>query len=153
MSSLAEINNTLNQMERSTADAYASQSKVGTTELGQDAFLRLLIEQMKNQDPLNPMDNSQMLAQNAQFTQITELQKLNSTMSTMNSMNQAVSLIGKEVTLVDPNDTTKTISGEVVEVRSNGSESYIVLDSNTERAYSLLLVQSVKEATPVIDAN
>lgn len=108
---------------------------------------------MKNQDPLNPMDNSQMLAQNAQFTQITELQKLNSTMSTMNSMNQAVSLIGKEVTLVDPNDTTKTISGEVVEVRSNGSESYIVLDSNTERAYSLVLVQSVKEASPVIDAN
>ena len=142
MSSLAEINNTLNQMERSTADAYASQSKVGTTELGQDAFLRLLIEQMKNQDPLNPMDNSQMLAQNAQFTQITELQKLNSTMSTMNSMNQAVSLIGKEVTLVDPNDTTKTISGEVVEVRSNGSESYIVLDSNTERAYSLVLVHN-----------
>lgn len=151
MSSLSEINNTLNQLEKSTAEAYQKTSKIGTSEMGQDAFLRLMIEQMKNQDPLNPMDNAQMLSQNAQFTQIQELQKLNSTMASMNTMNQAVSLMGKEVTITDPNDTTKTITGNVVEVRSNGSESYIVLDSDSEKSYSLSLVQSVKEAGASIE--
>ena len=69
----------------------------------QDQFLKLLITQMKNQDPLNPMDNSQVTSQLAQISTVTGIDKLNTTITTMNSSMvaaqslQASALIGKGV--------------------------------------------------------
>ena len=113
-------------------------------ELDQDAFLMLMMEQLKNQDPLNPMDNSQMLAQQAQFTQISELQKMNETLTTSNMIMQATSLVGKEVTLVDPDDSTKTITGTVTS--ANFTSSYATVTVNGEE-YPLGLVVNVADGT------
>lgn len=49
--------------------------------LGKDAFMKLLVAQLKNQDPMNPQDGQQMAAQLAQFTSVEQLQKLNETMT------------------------------------------------------------------------
>ncbi len=46
-------------------------------ELGKDEFLTLLVTQMQNQDPLNPMDNTEMIAQLAQFSSLEQMQNLN----------------------------------------------------------------------------
>jgi flagellar basal-body rod modification protein FlgD len=46
------------------------------TSIGRDAFLNLLVLQLRNQDPLNPLDNEAMLAQLAEFSQLEELQNL-----------------------------------------------------------------------------
>lgn len=154
MSSLTEIQSTLNNISSSTESAYAAKSVKGSSEMGQDAFLRLMIEQMKNQDPMSPTDNSQMIAQTAQFTQITELQKLNSTLTNMNSsnyMNQSVGLIGKYVMMTDPNDTTKTISGKVIGMKTDGTNAYLVLDSKPDMGYSPALIQSVSDQPLVTD--
>ena len=62
-------------------------------ELGRDAFLKLLVTQMQYQDPLNPMDNSQMLSQMAQFSALEQMQNVSST--TLQSM--AFSMIGKVI--------------------------------------------------------
>ena len=59
--------------------------KYGTTdtetqELGQDVFLELMVTQMRNQNPLDPQDNSEFVAQLAQFSSVEGLDKLNNTM-------------------------------------------------------------------------
>jgi flagellar basal-body rod modification protein FlgD len=53
--------------------------------------------QLKLQNPLEPVDNTQQLLQQASFTQIEELQKLNSTLSRTTALNEAAGFVGKEV--------------------------------------------------------
>ncbi|RZA08399.1 MAG: flagellar hook assembly protein FlgD [Moraxellaceae bacterium] len=76
-----------------------------TNDLGQDAFLQLMITQMKNQDPLAPQSNSEFVAQLAQFSSVQGLEKLNSNFNTFSSgfqSNQALqasSLVGRSVSV------------------------------------------------------
>lgn len=73
------------------------------TEEAQDRFMTLLVTQMQNQDPLNPMDNAQMTSQLAQLSTVTGIEKLNGTMEAMISSVQssqtfqAASMIGRKV--------------------------------------------------------
>jgi len=69
----------------------------------QDRFMTLLVTQMKNQDPLNPMDNAQVTSQMAQLATVTGIDKLNDTMAALISSvqvgqsYQATSMIGHNV--------------------------------------------------------
>jgi len=69
----------------------------------EDRFLTLLVEQMKNQDPLNPMENAQVTSQMAQLSTVTGIDKLNETMASMignmqaSQSYQAASMIGHNV--------------------------------------------------------
>src|SRR3989338_8942632 len=75
----------------------------------QDRFLKLLVTQMKNQDPLNPMDNAQVTSQMAQLSTVTGIDKLNVTLQALsdsmvpNQTLQAATMIGHGV-LVDGKD-------------------------------------------------
>ncbi len=75
----------------------------------QDRFLKLLVAQMNNQDPLNPMDNAQMTTQIAQINTVNGIQELNTTMKSMaaqfTSMQvlQGASLVGRDV-LIEGNE-------------------------------------------------
>jgi len=51
--------------------------------MGKDAFLKLLVTQLENQDPLKPTDNTEFVAQLAQFSSLEGIQNLNSTMDGM----------------------------------------------------------------------
>jgi flagellar basal-body rod modification protein FlgD len=70
-----------------------------------DKFLKLLVTQMQNQDPLNPLDNAQVTSQMAQINTVTGIDKLNTTMTSMNSsftqmqMLQGAGLVGHGVLL------------------------------------------------------
>lgn len=69
----------------------------------QDRFLKLLVAQLNNQDPMNPLDNAQMTSQIAQINTVTGIQQLNQTMESMsaqfNSLQvmQGTTLIGRNV--------------------------------------------------------
>ncbi|HUN69902.1 MAG TPA: flagellar hook assembly protein FlgD [Burkholderiales bacterium] len=69
----------------------------------QDRFLTLLVTQLKNQDPLNPMDNSQITTQMAQISTVEGINKLNATLSTMSlaagadQALQAAAMVGHQV--------------------------------------------------------
>lgn len=97
------------QNSGSAADIYAAinaKAKAGSTtdtsgvSATQDRFLKLLVTQMKNQDPLNPMDNAQVTSQMAQLSTVSGIDKLNATLQALsNSMMssqplQAASMIG-----------------------------------------------------------
>lgn len=75
----------------------------GTQSLGKDTFLKLLTTQMQHQDPLNPMDNSEFVAQLSQFSSLEQLTNANSNLQGlavgMSSVGNAtmVNLMGKEV--------------------------------------------------------
>jgi flagellar basal-body rod modification protein FlgD len=70
-----------------------------------DRFLRLLVTQLQNQDPMNPMDNAQVTSQMAQINTVTGVEKLNQTVAGLNRQFvqlqalQGASLVGREVTL------------------------------------------------------
>src|SRR5260370_33935754 len=57
-----------------------------TKSLGKQDFLKLLMAQLQNQDPMKPMDDTQMIAQMAQFSALEASQQLNATMQTSNNM-------------------------------------------------------------------
>ncbi|HMV17672.1 MAG TPA: flagellar hook assembly protein FlgD [Zoogloea sp.] len=80
----------------------ASTSSTTTTD-AQSKFLTLLTEQLKNQDPLNPMDNAQMTSQLAQISTVDGIEKLNTTLASLlqdsqsNAALQAAALVGQNV--------------------------------------------------------
>ncbi len=83
-----------------TAAASALSSATGATpSLGKDDFLKLLVSQMQNQDPLNPSDPTQFTAELAQFSSLEQLTNINGSLSNMASSQQMspLSMIGKEV--------------------------------------------------------
>ena len=90
----------------SSADASLLSSGASKTVTGaeaQDRFLKLLVTQMRNQDPLNPLDNAQVTTQLAQISTVTGVEKLNSTLQGLSSALmasqslQSAALIGRDV--------------------------------------------------------
>lgn len=71
-----------------------------------DRFLKLLVTQMQNQDPLNPMDNAQVTSQMAQINTVSGIEKLNTTVEGLNNQfvqmqaMQGAALVGRSITLV-----------------------------------------------------
>ena len=72
--------------------------------LGKDTFMKLLVAQMRQQNPMEPTDDKEMIAQMTQFSmleQITNLATSSAASATAGQVNQAVSLIGHQVTYTD----------------------------------------------------
>ncbi len=107
-----------------------SRSSTGTTgndlrEVDLDEFLGMLITEMQNQDPLNPMDNSQLLTQISQIRQIGSTNQLTDTLTTLaigQELTMASSLIGRNVKALD--DSSKDIEGSVdrVSVKTDSAD-------------------------------
>lgn len=89
-----------------------------SNELGQSAFLELMITQMNNQDPLEPQDNTEFIAQLAQFSSVEGLERLNSNFEDFsgsfmsNQALQASSLVGRSVTV--PSETSQLFEDGIV---------------------------------------
>jgi flagellar basal-body rod modification protein FlgD len=71
------------------ANMNGSKAAKTSTEEAQDRFMKLLVTQMQNQDPLNPMDNAQVTSQLAQLSTVTGIDKLNASVNAMSSNFQA----------------------------------------------------------------
>jgi flagellar basal-body rod modification protein FlgD len=85
-----------------------SQNKsTGSSSLGKDDFLKILMTQLQNQDPLNPMQDTEFISQMATFSSLEQMTNLNTSMNNLittseqNQFMQASSLIGKTVTYLD----------------------------------------------------
>jgi len=93
-------------------------TRVATDELGKDEFLKLLITQLTHQDPTEPMDHREFIAQMAQFSTLEQMTNLSSEFERLGGLlqsGQAVSLLGKTVDIVLG---SATITGQVDEVTS-----------------------------------
>ncbi|KQT37198.1 MULTISPECIES: flagellar hook assembly protein FlgD [unclassified Methylophilus] len=123
-----------NQVSQDILDAVnkKNSSKGSNVDEAQDRFMTLLVTQMKNQDPLNPMDNAQVTSQMAQLNTVTGINKLNETMSSLISSvqlgqsYQATSMIGHSV-LVSGNNLTHAEAGGYFGVNvPNGADTVSV---------------------------
>ncbi len=96
--------------------------------LDKDVFLRLLIEQLKNQDPMSPQDPNEFVAQMAQFSMLEQLTSLNQGMAQLNKsqeMMEAAVLLGQQVSIVTEDSI---ISGQVEKVTFAGEDIKIFVD-------------------------
>jgi flagellar basal-body rod modification protein FlgD len=116
----------------------SSTSSIASSGELQSQFLNLLVTQLKNQDPTNPMDSNAMTAELAQFSQLEQLENLSSQFSQVLSTTQesyANSLVGKTVTynVTASDGTTSYTSGVVgaVDTQDSSTVKLIVGDSNT----------------------
>ena len=101
---------------KSTPDNLSQDTK-GTSTMGKDQFLKILVAEMQYQDPLEPTTNTEWVSQMATFSQIEELQNMSDSMT----KGQAQNLVGKYVIMAttDSKGETKYINGKVqtVEIR------------------------------------
>jgi flagellar basal-body rod modification protein FlgD len=95
----------------STTSTNSSTTSTTSASAQQDRFLKLLVAQLNNQDPMNPMDNAQMTSQMAQMSTVTGIEQVNATLKSMSDqfnamqMVQSSSMVGHSV-LVDSNVLT-----------------------------------------------
>lgn len=125
-----------------------SQDTKGTSTMGKDQFLQILVAEMQYQDPLEPTTNTEWVSQMATFSQIEELQNMSEAMQT----GQAQNLVGKYVIMATTDSTgeTKYVSGKVqtLEIREDGT--YVSLGGylyNINDLYSVVDEDYYKELT------
>jgi flagellar basal-body rod modification protein FlgD len=102
------------------------------TAVDYQSFLKLLIAQMKNQDPTQPMDSTQYVAQLATFSQVEQSVQMNTKLDSIlqsSALSQADALIGHSITSADGKTT-----GTVSEVRLSSTGLIAVLEDGTEMA-------------------
>jgi len=109
--------------------AVASSSKI------QMDYMKLLVTQLQNQNPLEPMDNNQMASQLTQFSQLEQLESMNTNFAKVLEAvenNYATSLIGKEVSFVGETQpgTKDIISGKVEQMGNDGKGQILLSVGN-----------------------
>ncbi len=94
--------------------------------MDKDAFLQLLVAQMKYQDPLEPTSNTEYISQYATFSQVEQMQNMAATME----LTRASSMVGKlvEVQTTDSNGDTKAVQGTVEYVTYENNKAYVSID-------------------------
>lgn len=98
-----------------------------------DAFMQILVAQMKYQDPMEPTSNTEYISQYATFTQVEQLSNMASAMS----MSRASEMVGKTVVITQTNsDTGKTseVQGMVDYVTYSGNKAYLNIDGTNYNA-------------------
>ncbi|MDH0729457.1 flagellar hook assembly protein FlgD [Pseudomonas sichuanensis] len=107
--------------------------------LGKDAFLQLLVTQMKNQNPLDPQENGEFVAQLAQFSSLEGIQSLNDSVNGIltgigsSQALQATSLVGRSVIVQTDKavvDTTSSFNGQVVVPQSISDGKVTIKDKD-----------------------
>jgi flagellar basal-body rod modification protein FlgD len=119
----------ISPLSTNTSQTTASKSATAPT-LGYDNFLKLLLTQMKNQDPTEPMKSTEYMAQLATFSQVEQAVKTNTKLDSLlsaSALTQADSVIGRTVTSADG-----LVSGKVQSVRITSEGALAKLANNTE---------------------
>lgn len=125
-------------VDQYTSEVAQVKNTKGSSELGKDAFLQLLVAQMKYQDPLNPSSDTEFISQLAQFSSLEQMQNLNSTMSN----SQAFGYVGKYVLInsEDSNGTSISAEGIVDYVTISNGDVYVGIDDKTYLASDVVSV-------------
>lgn len=119
-----------------------SQDRVPTKSLSQNDFLKLLVAQMTQQDPLNPKSDLEMIPQMVSFTQLEQSKSMQSDIANLRSQQevlQANSLLGRTVDIQD--ESKGLISGPVTAVQMEEGTPKLVVNGGTYALGDLLSIR------------
>ena len=146
---VTDVNNYTNLANISTSTTTAATSTsstsavtTATNDLGKDAFLKLLIAELSNQDPLNPMEDREFISQMATFSSLEQMQNMNSTLNSIAEVNKfsAANYVGKAVAFT--NDDGKQVAAPVNAVWFDNGKT--ILDT-TEGEIALEKVEGISD--------
>lgn len=111
-----DINNVNSMYSNSVQDSSTTQSSSNSGQIDKDGFLKILVSELKNQDPMNSQDDTQYIAQMAQFSALEQMENLNEGLQNLSiniKFQEGSSMIGKSATIHTGNDQyiTGLISG------------------------------------------
>jgi flagellar basal-body rod modification protein FlgD len=135
------------------ASAAASTASVSNSD-SEQRFLKLLVTQLNNQDPLNPMENAELTSQLAQMSTVSGIEKLNSTLSGLvsqtgsNQVLQAASLIGYNV--LSPGNTLATKDPEAG--KDPAAQAFAVQLPGTAAGVEIKIVDASGKTVRTIEA-
>ena len=123
-----------------TASQSSVQKASGNNGMDKDAFLQLLVAQMKYQDPLEPTSNTEYISQYATFSQVEQMQNMAASME----LSRASSMVGKLVNVetTNSNGETKQVQGMVEYVTYENNKAYVSIDGT---------LYSADDVTAVVD--
>jgi len=130
------MSSTINQLINQPSSTPTSSSSSSGSQIGVDQFLKLLTTQLQNQDPLNPMDDTQSVAQLAQFSAVQATTALKDSFTSFESnfsVKQSAGLLGKSVSAstTDASGNTTTVTGTVKTISVvNGTPEFTLVDSS-----------------------
>lgn len=125
------------QVEQYESDVIKKTNRKGSTDLGKDAFMQLLVTQMQYQDPLNPSSDTEFISQLATFSSLEQMQNLNSTFS----QTQAFGLVGAEIK-VSADNNAGFVEGIVDYVTVSNGKTYFSIEGTLYSADKLITVVS-----------
>ena len=125
-------------VETTSQTSVSKAAKSKSNGMDKEAFLQLLVAQMKYQDPLEPTSNTEYIAQYAQFSQVEQMQNMSSSMD----LQRASALVGKEVYIKTTTSSgdTKLVQGKVDYVSYENNKAYLYIN---EQKYSIDDLDSV----------
>lgn len=125
-----------------TASQSSVQKTSGGSDMDKDAFLQLLVAQMKYQDPLEPTSNTEYISQYATFSQVEQMQNMAASME----LSRASSMVGKLVNIetTGSNGETSQVQGMVEYVTYENNKAYVSVDGTL---YSADDVKAVVDET------
>jgi flagellar basal-body rod modification protein FlgD len=119
-------------VESASQSSLSKTTSTSSDSMDKDAFLQLLVAQMKYQDPLEPTSNTEYISQYAQFSQVEQMQNMAQSMD----LQRASSLVGQEVYIktTDSTGNTNYVQGKVDYVVYENSKAYLAIN---ESLYSI----------------
>lgn len=141
MVSAAVVDGVLQQKVNETKEEKKKTGKTDSSTLDKDAFLQLLVAQMKYQDPLEPTSNTEYISQYATFSELEQMQNMSNTME----LTRAANLVGQTVAVesVDSNGKTTSDMGVVDYISYENGKALIWVNGNS---YELDEVVEVADA-------
>ena len=122
-------------------------ARVPIKTLGQDEFLQLLVVQMRNQDPLKPVSDTEFIAQMAQFSNLEQTKAMSSDIAQLrqsSAFTQATALMGKQVSLLSGGSTfTK---GIVTDLTVRDGEVSLIVNGKAYELGQVVAVNSEETA-------
>ncbi|MCO7516132.1 flagellar hook assembly protein FlgD [Pseudomonas guariconensis] len=133
------LNDVLSASGVSTGTKKTTPENTDKNALGKDAFLQLLVTQMQHQNPLDPQDNGEFIAQLAQFSSLEGITTLNDTVNSIagalgsSQALQASSLVGRSVVVQNDKavvDTAESFNGQIVVPQAIGEAKITIKDKD-----------------------
>ncbi|MFT7669351.1 MAG: flagellar basal-body rod modification protein FlgD [Planctomycetota bacterium] len=146
----------MNVTEATSSNPYGTSGLPQNEELDKDAFMQLLVSQLRNQDPMNPQSNEDFIAQLAQFSSLEEMENLNDSFlgmavlqqsnALMSQLTEGSALIGQDVSYIDP-ATQEQLSGTVESLRIEDGIAVLNVDGKSIPLLSVVEVTGVNDGS------